>query len=520
MSSFAPINLCSGHNEYYFNQTLNHFNPQDTRTFSQKYLIYDQDWSRQATSPILFYAGNENPIELFYNNTGFMFDIAPEFGGLVIFCEHRYYGDSLPFGSQTFTNTDNLKYLTVENALADYAVFLTFIKKEYYSNITSKYDSIAVIAFGGSYGGVLAAAGRIHYPDIFTIALASSAPIPLGLNSVNKTLFFQLVTQDYNDVSQECPIIVRKGYNSIINFANNNNYSIISETFNLCSHDELKTPDDVVNLQLWIRNAFLTMAMVDYPYSADFFGLLPPWPVNVSCNMMIEEYYYGYGNNNGSVGSEMGEMSEISEMNEMSAMSAMRAVAKAAGMYFNGTANNELKCFNISDEFVQCADQTGCTPGVGTIAEDYQLCTEIVYQMNTNNISDMFPPRKWELSNLTQYCNDKYGVKPNPSWMQLWFPLNIHNEIINGKETEVSMSNIIFSNGLIDPFRGGGYMKSPGYGMPAIVIPQAAHHLDLRSANPADPPSVTQARYNETQLMKKWLDEHFEMHKLKRTQIA
>ena len=37
------------------------------------------------SGPIFFYCGNEGPIESFYENTGFMFDIAPEFNAVVIF---------------------------------------------------------------------------------------------------------------------------------------------------------------------------------------------------------------------------------------------------------------------------------------------------------------------------------------------------------------------------------------------------------------------------------------------------
>lgn len=52
----------------------------------------------------------------------------------------RYYGKSLPFGSASFTG-DNVGYLSVEQALADYAILITQLKQDYMID--------KVVAFGG-----------------------------------------------------------------------------------------------------------------------------------------------------------------------------------------------------------------------------------------------------------------------------------------------------------------------------------------------------------------------------------
>lgn len=63
--------------------------------------------------------------------------------------QHRYYGESLPFGSKekAYNNSKSLAYLTAEQALADYAVLLTELKR----NLSAQ--GSPVVLFGGSYGG-------------------------------------------------------------------------------------------------------------------------------------------------------------------------------------------------------------------------------------------------------------------------------------------------------------------------------------------------------------------------------
>ena len=48
---------------------------------------------------------------------------------MVIFAEHRYYGQSLPYGNKSLTPDPNFNgFLTSEQALADYAYLLHYIK--------------------------------------------------------------------------------------------------------------------------------------------------------------------------------------------------------------------------------------------------------------------------------------------------------------------------------------------------------------------------------------------------------
>lgn len=72
-----------------------------TNTWKQRFLVDDSSYDpSNTTAPILFYAGNEGNIENFYDNTGFMWGtVAPATQGLVVFGEHRFFGESWPFGT-------------------------------------------------------------------------------------------------------------------------------------------------------------------------------------------------------------------------------------------------------------------------------------------------------------------------------------------------------------------------------------------------------------------------------------
>lgn len=119
-----------------------------------------------------------------------------------VFAEHRYYGKSLPFGNKSFDAPEYSGYLSSEQALADYAELLT-------TKINTK--KRPVIAFGGSYGGMLAAWFRIKYPHVIKGAIAASAPILQFTTDCG--LFNRILTSVFTAGQGNCSVNIRESWN-------------------------------------------------------------------------------------------------------------------------------------------------------------------------------------------------------------------------------------------------------------------------------------------------------------------
>ena len=158
--------------ELYFNTSIDHFNGSYADTYQMRYLI-DTQYYDERKGAVLFYAGNEGDVWTFYNNSGFMTTtLAQNLSAAVVFAEHRYYGKSMPFGNESFSGKEHLRFLSVEQVMQDYQKLIGSLSTQ---GITT--EGRAVIAFGGSYGGMLAAWMRMKYPHKIQGAVASSAPI-------------------------------------------------------------------------------------------------------------------------------------------------------------------------------------------------------------------------------------------------------------------------------------------------------------------------------------------------------
>ena len=61
--------------------------------------------------------------------------------------QHRFYGESKPFGNDSYNSAKTLGYLTSTQALADFAILIRSLKH----NLSA--EDAPVVVFGGSYGG-------------------------------------------------------------------------------------------------------------------------------------------------------------------------------------------------------------------------------------------------------------------------------------------------------------------------------------------------------------------------------
>jgi hypothetical protein len=158
-----------------FQQLLDHEDA-SLGTFSQSYHYSTEWWSEGG--PVVFITPGEDAAAPYYTFltsldaiTGVL---ASEIGAAIVVMEHRYWGMSSPFEDLT---TENLKYLTLKNSIADFTNFAKNAKLPFDANGTSTADNAPWVMMGGSYSGALSAWTATTLPGVFWAYHASSAPV-------------------------------------------------------------------------------------------------------------------------------------------------------------------------------------------------------------------------------------------------------------------------------------------------------------------------------------------------------
>uniref|UniRef100_K3X632 Lysosomal Pro-X carboxypeptidase n=1 Tax=Globisporangium ultimum (strain ATCC 200006 / CBS 805.95 / DAOM BR144) TaxID=431595 RepID=K3X632_GLOUD len=479
----APKFLADASNctELYFEQVVDHFSwlPAETRdengsvtpsakpaTYKQRYLINDQFWDpSDKKAPMFFYTGNEGDVTLYANHTGLMWENAQKFNALVVFAEHRYYGKSMPFGDDYMKH---LAYLNHEQALADFTELIFFLQKGEH-----KAEGHPVIVFGGSYGGMLSAWFRMKYPSIVHGAIAASAPI-FGFPSFPQWKgdnYWQIVTRDATPETgsaKNCVPNAKKSWQKIFALAKSEaGREKLTNIFRLCT--PLTKESEGEDLAMLTLFGFDNLAMGNFPYPSSYLtgGAvdLPAWPVREACSHLA------------------GDFEDVRDDD------ALLEALRDAGNVFNN-ATKDVQCLKLPSQ----EDFDGIW--------DFQWCTQMLPQetyFNTNGETDMFWSRNITMEQIQDHCQKTWGVTPDPNWIRVSY----------GDSNLRFASNIVFSNGMLDPWSSGGVHQVPeGSKVTIVNIEEGAHHLDLFFSHPDDPVSVKKARKIEVAHIRKWIDEY------------
>ncbi|KAF5822720.1 putative lysosomal Pro-Xaa carboxypeptidase [Helianthus annuus] len=442
---------------FFYNQTLDHFNfkPESYATFQQRYIINSKWWGGASkNAPILVYLGAEGPIDDDVTVLGFLTENAPRFKALVVFLEHRFYGESNPFGlkggsqsieamEESVKNKTIRGYFNSAQALADYAELLLHIKNKLHAH------NSPIIVIGGSYGGMLASWFRLKYPHIALGALASSAPILYFDDLTPQDGYYSIVTKDFEEASENCYTTIKQSWNEIDRVASMpNGLAILSQKFNLCS-----PLNNAMELKNYLDSTYASAAQYNAP---------PRYPTTRICQ----------------------------------GIDAASNDTDILDRVFAGVVAYQPNrpCYNV-------------TPGVTqtSIGWQWQVCSEMVIPIGiTSNVS-MFPSSPYDAKEYDDDCDKMFGVMPRPHWATTYY---------GGQDIRMILSkfgsNIIFSNGLRDPYSSGGVLEDISENILAVKTTNGSHCLDILKSVETDPEWLVKQRKDEVKIISRWFRKYYQ----------
>jgi len=434
----------------YFDQRNDHFSKNDVSTFKQRYIINQTLWGGNGY-PIFVMLGGEGPLSDVELAGHFLLnEKAAIYKALMVSIEHRFYGLSTP-GDGTL-GTENLRLLSADQALADYAVMIDYVKRQF------KAADSKVVTFGGSYSGSLSAWMRQKYPNLVDIAYASSAPVQAQLDYPE---YFEVVV---DSIGSTCTARVADAFKTIEGLIKSDPDRLLKD-FNGCG--KMQTDLDEVTFLEALSDSIA--GVVQYSGDNNAYGRM--FNVSMMCDMI------------GTTGDAYDKFVAFTR-------------------FFMNATGQECMDNNYEDSINQLKKTDPSGPDAAGRSWMYQTCGEYGYYQTAESASVPFSKRI-NLDYFLTMCKDLYGTdKSSPAKS-----VDYTNAYYGGRD--VRSNKIVFFNGSVDPWHALGLISDTPKpdDMPVFYIKGTAHCADLYASSPRDLSTLTDARTQSWKILDKWLNE-------------
>ncbi|THG14588.1 hypothetical protein TEA_001300 [Camellia sinensis var. sinensis] len=133
----------------------------------------------------------------------------------------------------------------------------------------------------------------------------------------------------------------------------------------------------------------------------------------------------------------------------------------------------------------------------GDIDEDDEIdetCSEMVIPIGRGSNDTMFFAWPFNLTSFTEDCINSFGVPPRPHWVTTYYGGHAIKAIL-----QRFASNIIFSNGLRDPYSCAGVLQDISETVVAVYTVN----------DQSDPQWLTDQRNTEVKIIQGWINQYY-----------
>ncbi|XP_037042971.1 putative serine protease K12H4.7 [Bradysia coprophila] len=449
---FAPITE-------WFDQLLDHFNTTNTATWKQRF--YTNNAYYKPEGPVFLMIGGEGAATSDWMTDGAWVPYAKEHKALCFLLEHRFYGLSQPTED---LSTENLVYLSSEQALADLAYFIIAMKKKFNLNHDTKW-----IAFGGSYPGSLAAWLRLKYPHLVHGSISSSGPLQAKADFKE---YFEVVKDSLGSHSDDCVTAVRKSIQQVeILLKHRIGRTSLNDKFELCDpvENSIENPLDLSTLFESLASNFARVVQYNDDFRHDN-AENDPMDIDDVCRIMV----------NSTIGTPVDRLAEVNRLLLME----------------SGYTCLEYKYDKMLDE-MRNTSWEGDAAYLGDRQWTYQTCTEFGFYQTSGDKSLLFGNR-FPLEFFIEQCKDIFGKQFDGKFLdKAIFRCNTNYGALDAETT-----NVIYIHGSIDPWHALGLTKAVNSQMPVIYINGTAHCANMYDPADNDLPQLKAARVEINKFIK------------------